>query len=175
MEKMSKPETVTYVIVHLLNCVQLFVTPWTATCQASLSFTVSWNLLRFMSIELVMSSNHLILCCPLLLLPSVFPSIRVFSSESAFPIRWPKYWRFSFSIIPSNDYSRLFPLGLTGLISLEAKGFSRVFSTTIWKCQLFGFQSSLWSNSCIHTWLLGKPYLWLYGLLSAKWCLWFFF
>ena len=103
MEKMSKTETVTYIIVHLLNCVQLFVTPWTATCQASLSFTVSWNLLRFMSIELVMSSNHLILCCTLLLLPSVFPSIRVFSSESALHDRWPK--NLSFSISPSREYS----------------------------------------------------------------------
>ena len=83
----------------------LFATPWTAVCQAPLSFTVSWSLLRFMSIESVMLSNHLILCCPLLLLPSVFPNIRVFSSESALHIRWPEYWSFSFSISPSNEYS----------------------------------------------------------------------
>ena len=85
----------------------LFVTPWTATCQASLSFTVSWSLLKLMSIESVMPSNHLILCHPLLLLPSIFPSIRVFSNESALHIRWPKYWSFSFSfsINPSNEQS----------------------------------------------------------------------
>ena len=82
----------------------ILATPWTAACQASLSITNSWSLLRLMSIESVMPSNHLILCCPLLLLPSVFPSIRVFSSESVLCIRWPKYWGFSFSISPSNEY-----------------------------------------------------------------------
>ena len=81
----------------------LFVTPWTEAHQASLSFTISWSLLKLMSIEKVMLSNHFILCCPLLLMPSIFPSIRVFSSESALHIRWPKYW--SFSISPSNEYS----------------------------------------------------------------------
>ena len=90
-----------------LSHVQLFSTPWTAARQASLSITNSRNLLRLMSIESVMSSNHLILCCPLLLLPSIFPSIRVFSSESVLHIRWPKDWSFSFSISPSNEYSRL--------------------------------------------------------------------
>jgi len=89
-------------LVQLLSCVPLFGTPWTAAHQASLSFTNSWSLLKLMSIELVMPSNHLILCCPLLFLPSVFPSIRVFSSESVLHIRWPKYWSFSFSISPSN-------------------------------------------------------------------------
>ena len=83
------------------------VTPWTAAYQASLSFTISWSLLKFMSIESVMPSNNLILCCPLLFLPSIFPNIRVFSNESALCIRWPKYWSFSFSISPSNEYSRL--------------------------------------------------------------------
>ena len=81
--------------------------PWTVAHQASLSITNSWSLLKFTSIELVMPSNHLILCCPLLLLPSIFPSIRVFSNESALHIRWPKYWSFSFSISPSNEYSGL--------------------------------------------------------------------
>ena len=81
--------------------------PWTSACQASLSFTVSWSLVKLMSIDSVMPSNHLILCCPLLLLPSIFPSIRDFSSESALHIRWPKYWSFSFSISPSNEYPRL--------------------------------------------------------------------
>jgi len=90
-----------------LSHVQLFVTPWTAPHQASLSITNSWSLLRLMSIKLLMPSNHLILCCPLLLLPSIFPCIRVFSNESVLHIRWPKYWSFSFSISPSNEYSGL--------------------------------------------------------------------
>ena len=89
----------------LLSRVWLFVTPWTAACQTSLSFTTSWSLLTLSSIESVMPSNHLILCHPLLLLPSIFPSIRVFSNESAPLIRWPKYWSFSFSISLSNGYS----------------------------------------------------------------------
>ena len=93
--------------VQSFSHVQLFVTPWTAACQASLSVNNSQSLLKLMSIELVMPSNHLILCCPLLLPPSVFPSIRVFSNESALRIRWPKYWSFSFSISPSNEYSGL--------------------------------------------------------------------
>ena len=93
----------------------LFVTPWTAACQASLSFTISWSLLKFTSIESVMLSNHLILCRPLLLLPSVFSSVGVFSNELALCIMWPKYWSFSCSISPSNDYS--------GLISLRIDSF----------------------------------------------------
>ena len=87
-----------------LSCVWLFVTPWTATLQAFLSITISWSLLKLMSTELVMPSNHLILCYPLLL-PSIFPSFRVFSNELAPLIRWPNYWRFSFSLSPSNEYS----------------------------------------------------------------------
>ena len=90
--------------VQSLSCVQLFVTPWTGALQASLPITNSWSLLKLMSIEIVMPSNCLILCCPLLLLPSIFPSIRVFSNESVLPIRWPEYWSFSFSISPSNEY-----------------------------------------------------------------------
>ena len=93
--------------VQSLSRVQLFVTPWTAACQASLSITNSRNLLKLMSIESVMPSNHFILCHPLLLPPSIFPSIRVFSNESVFHIRWPKYWSFSLSISPSNEYSGL--------------------------------------------------------------------
>ena len=93
--------------VQLLSCVQLFVTPWTAARQASLSITNSQSMLKLMSIASVMPSNHLILCHPLLLLPSIFPSIRVFSNESVLCIRWPKYWSFSFSISPSNEYSGL--------------------------------------------------------------------
>ena len=92
--------------VQLLSCIRLFAIPWTAACQASLFITNSWSLLKLMSIKLVMPSNHLILCCSLLL-PSIFPSIRVFSNESILCIRWPKYWGFSFSISLSNEYSRL--------------------------------------------------------------------
>ena len=92
------------VVVQFLSHVRFFVTPWTAASQTPLSFTISWRLLRFMSIELVMLSNHLILCCPLLFLPSIFPSIRVFSSELALHIRWSKYWSFSFSISLANEY-----------------------------------------------------------------------
>ena len=93
--------------VQSLSHVRLFVTPWTVACQAFLSMTNSWNLLKLMSIKSVIPSNHFILCCPLLLLPSTFPSIRVFSNESVLCIRWPKYWSFSFSICPSNEYSGL--------------------------------------------------------------------
>ena len=117
--------------VQSLSCVRLFVTAWTAACQASLSITNSRSLLKLMSFESVMSSNHLILCRPLLLLPSIFPSIRVFSNESVLHIRWSKYW--SFSIIPSSEYSGLISLGWTGWISLESKGLSRVFSTPQFK------------------------------------------
>ena len=95
------------VVVQSLSHVWLFVTPWIVACQAPLSSTISQSLFKFMSIESVMPSNHLILCCPLLLLPSVFPSLRIFSSEFALCIRWPKYWSFSFSIGPSNEFSGL--------------------------------------------------------------------
>ena len=93
--------------VQLLGRVQLFAAPWTATCQASLPFTISWSLLKLLSIESMTPSNHLVLCCPLFLLPSIFPSIKVSSYESALRIRWPKYWSFSFCISPSNEYSGL--------------------------------------------------------------------
>ena len=96
------------VVVQSLSPVQLFETPWTAECQHSLSFTISWSLLKLMSIDSVIPSNHLVLCRPLLLLPSIFPSIRVFSNdELALRIRWPNYWSFSFSISPSSEYSEL--------------------------------------------------------------------
>ena len=95
-----------FIVVQLLSHVQIFTTPWTAALQASLSFIVSQSILKLMSIESMMPSNHLILCCPLLL-PSIFPSIRVSSNESVLHIRWPKYWSFSFSISPSNEYSGL--------------------------------------------------------------------
>ena len=105
--RISKQSSKLFSSVQLLSHVRLFATPWTAACQASLSITNYWSLPKLMSIELVMPSNHLILCCPLLLLPSIFPSIRVFSNESALHIRWPKYWCCSFSIRPSNEYSAL--------------------------------------------------------------------
>ena len=108
--------------VQLLNRVRLFVTPWTVARQASLSITNSRSLLKLMSIESVMPSNHLILCCPLLLPPSIFPSIRVFSNESPFHIRWPKYWSFSFSISPSNEYSGLIPFRMDWLDLLAVQG-----------------------------------------------------
>ena len=111
---------------------------------ASLSVTNSWSFLKLMSIESVMPSNHLILCRALLPLPSIFLSIRVFSNESVLRIRWPKYWSFSFSIRPCNEYSGLIPLGLTGWISLQSKGLSRVFSnTTVQRHQFFGAQLSI--------------------------------
>ena len=123
-----------------------------------MSFTVSRSLLKLMSIELMMPFNHLILCHLLLLLPSNFPSIRIFSNELAFRIRWLKYLSFSFSTSPSNEYSGLISLRLTGLISWLSKGLSGVFfSTTVQKHQSLGAQPSLWSNSHIHTSLLEKP------------------
>ena len=117
-----------------------------------------------MSVELVMSSNHVILCHPLLLLPSIFPGIKVFSNESALRIGGQVLELHSASAGPSNEYSGLISFRWTGLISLQSKGLSRVFSnTTVQNHQFFGTQPSLWSNSWICTWLLGKPYLWLYG------------
>jgi len=137
--------------VQSLSHVRLFATPWTAAHQASLFITNSWNLLKLMSIKLVMPPNHLI-CCSLLLPPSIFPSIRVFSNESVLHIRWPKYWRFSFSISPFNEYSGQISFRMDWLDLLASKGLSRVFSnTTVQKYQLFGAQHSLWSNSHIHT------------------------
>ena len=149
---MSTSQFYTLKSVQLHSRVRLFETPWTAAQWASLSITNSWSLLKLMSIEAVMPSNHLILCHPLFFLPSIFPSIRVFSNESALCIRWPKYWSFSFSISPPIEYSGLIFLGWTGWISLQSKGLSRVFSnTTVQKHQFFGTQLSLWSNSHIHT------------------------
>ena len=131
--------------------------PWTATCQAALSFANSWSLLKLMSIELVMSSNHLILCHPLLVLHSIFPNIRDFSNESALRIRWPKYWSFTSASVLQMNIQGWFHLGLAGLISLLSKGLSRVFSSTIiGNYQFFSTQPSIWSNSHIHKCLLEK-------------------
>ena len=131
--------------VQSLSCVRLFVTPWTATHQASLSITNSKSLLKFMSIVLVMPSNHLILCRPLLLLPSNFPSIRVFSSKSVLQIRWPKYWRFNFSISPSNEYSGLISFKMDWLDLLAVQGTLKSLlqhhssKTSILQCSVFFF------------------------------------
>ena len=138
------------IVVHSLNHVQLFAVPWTVACQAPLSSTISQSFLTLMSFELVMLSNHCIFCCPLLLLLSIFPSIRVLSKESALCIKWPKYWSFSFCISPFNEYS--------GLISFRIDWFdllrdSQESSPTP---QFKSINSSplsflLWSNSYIHT------------------------
>ena len=161
-----KAERIEYVLilhsssVRSFICVWLFVTPWTAAHQTSLSITNSRSLLKLMSIESVMLSNHLILYRPPLLLPSIFPSIRVFSNESILHIRWPKTGASASASVLSKNIKDWFPLRLTGWISLQSKGFSRVFSNiTVQKHQFFGAQLSLWSNSHIHTWLLKNPSL----------------
>ena len=142
--------------VQSLSRVQLLATPWTAACQASLPITISQSLLKLMSIKSVMPSNHLILCGPLLLLSSIFPSITIFSNESVLRIRWPKYW--SFSISPSNEYSGLISFRMDWFDLLQSKGLSRVFSnTTVQKHQFFGAQLSSQCNSHIYTWALEKP------------------
>ena len=144
--------------VQSLSHVWLFATPWIAARQASLSITNSWSSLRLMSIESVMPSSHLILCCSLLLLPPVLPSIRVFSNESTFHMRWPKYWSFSFSISLSNEHPGLISFRMDRWTSLQSKGLSRVFSnTTVQKHQFYGSQLSSETNSHIHTWPLEKP------------------
>ena len=125
----------------MLSCVRLFVTQWTASPQASLFITNSWSLLKHMSIVSVIPSNHLILYHPLLLLPSIFPSIRIFSNESVLHFRWPKYWSFSVSNVFPRNIQDWFLLGLTDWISLQSKGLSRVFSnTTVQKHQFFAVQ-----------------------------------
>ena len=140
------------VVVWLLSRVRFFATLWTAARQASLSFTIPRSLFKLMSIETVMLSNHLILCHPLLLLPSVFPSIRVFSNKSSLHIRWPKYWNFSFNISPSNEYPGLtsFRIDLFDLLAIQGplKSVPHHHSS---KSSILRTQPSLWSNSHIHT------------------------
>ena len=119
---LPEKHSVQFSSVQSLSCVRLFETPWTAAHLASLSITNSWSLLKLMFIESVMPSNHLILIRPLLLQPSIFPSIRVFSNESALPIRWPKYWSFRFNISPSNEYSGLISFRMDGLDLLAVQG-----------------------------------------------------
>ena len=142
---------ITVVVVQLLSHDQLFATPWTAACQASLSFTVSRSLLKFMSIESMMPFNHLIFCHPLLFLPSIFPSIRVFSNELALHIRWPKHWNFTIS--PSNEYS--------GLISFRIDWFDLLPSQGILKSPLYHQSSKasiLW-HSALFMVQLSHPYM----------------
>ena len=116
--------------IQLPSHVILFETPWIAAHQASLSLIISWSVPKFMSIKLVIPSNHLILCCPLLLLPSIFLSIRVFSNELALCISWPGFWGFNFSILPSNEYLWLISFKIDWFDSLLSKGLSSVFSST---------------------------------------------
>ena len=142
---------ITFLVVQSLSCVRLFVTPRTAVYPA-LSSAISWSLLKLMSIESVMPSNHHVLCHILLLLPSILPSIRNFSNESALHIRWPKFWSFSFSISPSNEYSGLISFRIDWFDLLAVQGTLRVFfNNTIQRHQFFHAQPSLCSNSHIHT------------------------
>ena len=150
--------TCTSFSVQLLNRVWFFVTPWTADLQASLSITNSQSWLKLLSIESVMPSNHLILCRPLLFLPSVFPSIRVFLNELALRIRWSKYWSFSFSISLSNEYSGLisFRIDWFGLLAVQGT-LKSLLQHHNSKALFFGTHPSLESNSHICTWRLEKP------------------
>ena len=156
--KTNPQVTINYQFSSVTQSCPTLCDPWTAAHQASLSITNSQSLLKRMSIESVMPSNHLILCRLFLLPPSVFHTVRVFSNESALRIRWPKYWSFSFNISPSNDYSGQISFGMDWLDLLHTKGLSRVFSnTTVQNHQVFSAQLSLWSNSHIYAWLLEKP------------------
>ena len=139
--------------VQLLSCVQLFVTPWTAACQASLSITNSRSFLKLMSIESVMPSNRLSLCRPLLLPPSVFPSIRVFSNESALRIRWPKYWSVSFSSCPSNEYPGLISFRMDWLDLLAVQGTLKSL------LQHHSSKTSILHHSAFFIVLISHPYM----------------
>ena len=147
---------------HICHCQLLSVsdsaTPWTAARQSSLSFTISQSLLKLMPIEWEVLSNHLILCCPLLLLSSVFPSIRVFSSESVLCNRWPKCWSFSFSTSPSSEYSGLISFRIDWFNLLAVQGTLRsLFQHHSSKASILWCSALLWSNTHIHTWLSEKP------------------
>ena len=139
--------------VKLLIRVRLFASPWTTARQASLSITNSWSLFKLLSIEAVMPSNHLILCCPLLLLPSIFPSIRVFSNESALHIRWPKYWSFSFNIIPSNEHPGLISFRMDWLDLLAVQGTLKSL------LQHHSLKASILWHSAFFTVQLSYPYM----------------
>ena len=144
--------------VQSLSHVRLFVTPWIAACQAFLSITDSWSLLKLMPIKLVMPSSHLIICRPLLLLPPIPPSIRVFSNESTHHMKWPKCWSFSFSISPYNEHPGLISFGMDWLDLLAVqRTLKSLLNYHSSNHQFFGAQLSSQSNSYIHTWLLEKP------------------
>ena len=144
--------------VQSLSCVQLFATPWTAVHQASLSITNSKSLPKPMSIESVMPSNHLILCCPLLLPPSIFPSIRVFSNESALRIRWPKCWSFTFNISPSNEHPGLISFRMDWLDLLATQGtLKSLLQHHSSKASIFRHSAFFTVQPHIHTWPLEKP------------------
>ena len=146
------------IVVQSLSHVQLFATPWTAACQASLSFTISLSLPKLMSIELMMPSNYLILSRPLLLLPTIFPNIRVFSSELALCIMWPKYWSFNFSLSPSREYSGFISFRIYWFYLLAVQRILKSLLQHSSKASiLWRTQPSFWSNSHICTRLLGKP------------------
>ena len=157
MSEMLWVETAQFSSGHSLSCVRLFATSWTATCQASPSTTNSWSLVKLMSIESGMPSNHLILCWPLLLLLSIFPSIRVFSNESVLRIRGPQYWNFSFSISSFNEYSGLISFRIDWLDLLAVQGILKSLlkhhrsKASILQCSVFFIV-----HSYIHTWLLEK-------------------
>ena len=156
--------TIQFSSVQSLSCVYLFATPWTAACQASLSITNSRSLLKFMSIKSVISSNHLILCCPLLLLPSIFPSIRVFSNVSVLCIRWTKYWNFSFSISPYNEYS--------GLISFRIDRFDLAVQGTLSLLQHHSSKASILWCSAFFIVQLSHPYMTIGKTISlTRWTL----
>ena len=144
--------------VQSLSCVRLFVTPWIPVCQASLSITNSWSSPRLTSIESMMPSSHLILCRPLLLLPPILPSIRVFSNESTLRMKWPKYWSFSFSIIPSKEIPGLISFRMDSLDLFAVQGtLKSLLQHHSSKHQFFSAQLSSQFNSHIHTWQLEKP------------------
>jgi len=160
---MSFSQVVGFVLIQFLSRIWLFETPWIAAHQASLSFTISWSLLKLMSIESMMPSNHLILFHPLFHLPSIFPSIRIFSNELGLWIRWPKYWSFSFSISPSSEYSGLISFRIDWFYVLAVQGtLKSLLQHHSLKALILQHSAFLWSNCHIHTWLLKKPQLWLY-------------
>ena len=145
--------TATCLVGQSLSLIWLFVAPWIAACQASLSFTISWSLLKLMSIESVMPSNYLILCHPFLLLPSIFPNIRVFCNELAFCIRWPKYWSFSLSVSPPMNIKDWFPLGWTGF------GFLAIQGTLKSLLKHHGSKTSIFRHSAFFVVQLSHPHM----------------
>ena len=152
------PILINVVVVQVLSCVQLFATPWTTARQASLSFTISWSCLKIISFESVMPSDHLVLCHPLLLLPSSFPAPVFFPMSQIFASVGQSIVASASALVLPMNIQGWFPLGWIGLISLQSKGLPRVFSTiTVWKHQFFSAQPFLWSNYHIRTWLLEKP------------------